>query len=225
MTNELLFLLATIVNFSMVLVFFRCFGKKGLFIWMAIATIVANIEVVKCCNIFGLAVALGNVVYGSTFLSTDILSEMYGGKEARKSVKVGFFALISATIMFQTTLLFIPNEQDFASPALHTVFSLAPRICATSVVCFLLSNLLDTYLYEYFKKKVKYMWFRNNAATMIAQFVDTVSFTFLAFTGVFSFETMIEIIITAYIMKVIVSVLDTPFLYFAKKIAVKHNLK
>lgn len=192
---------------------------------MAIATIVANIEVIKCCDMFGLSVALGNVVYGSTFLSCDILSEMYGGKEARKAVKVGFFALVAATIMFQTTLLFIPNKEDFASPALKVVFDLAPRICITSVLCFLVSNTLNTYLYQYFKKKVKYMWFRNNAATIIAQFVDTVGFTFIAFAGIFSFRTMIEIIITAYIMKVIVAALDTPFLYYARRMAIKHNLK
>lgn len=225
MTNELLFLLATIANFSMVLVFYRFLGKMGLFAWMAIATIIANIEVIKCVDMFGLAVALGNVVYGSTFLSTDILSEMYGSKEARRSVKTGFLALIAYTITIQVTLLFIPNEQDTVSGAMEAVFSFAPRICIVSIFCFLVSNLLDTYLYQYFKKKFKPMWVRNNLATCIAQFIDTVGFTFLAFWGIFDFRTMIEIIITAYIMKVIVAALDTPFLYIAKWMAKKYNIQ
>ena len=69
------------------------------------------------------------------------------------------------------------------------------------------------------------MWVRNNLATIIAQFVDTVGFTFIAFGSMFDFKTKIEIIITAYIMKVIVAALDTPFLYAAKWMAKKYNLK
>lgn len=224
MSNELLFFLTIIVNFSMVLAFYRFFGKKGMFAWMAIATVIANIEVIKCCDMFGMAVALGNVVYGSTFLSTDILNEMHGGKLARQSVKVGFFSLVAYTIMVQTTMMFTPNEQDFASEAMKTIFEFAPRICITSIGCYLVSNLLNTYLYQFFKKRFKPLWVRNNAATIISQFVDTVAFTFIAFWGIFDFHTMIEIIITAYIMKVIVAALDTPFLYIARWMGKKYNI-
>ena len=224
MTNELLFFLTTIVNFTMVLAFYRFFGKKGMFAWMAIATVIANIEVIKCCDMFGMAVALGNVVYGSTFLSTDILNEMHRGKVARKAVHLGFFSLVAYTIMIQATLMFIPNEQDFASDAMKTIFEFAPRICITSIGCYLVSNILNTYLYQFFKKHFKPMWVRNNCATIIAQFVDTVAFTFIAFAGIFDFKTMIEIIITAYIMKVIVAALDTPFLYIAKWMSNKYNI-
>lgn len=225
MTNELLFLLTTVVNFSMVLAFYRFFGKIGLFAWMGIATVIANIEVIKCCDMFGMAVALGNVAYGSTFLSCDILSEMYGGKEARKSVRLGFFALIAYTVMIQSALMFVPNAQDFASEPMKAIFSFAPRICITSIGCFLVSNMLNTYLYQFFKKHFKPMWVRNNAATCIAQFVDTVAFTFIAFWGIFDFQTMIEIIITAYIMKVIVAAMDTPFLYIARWMGKKYEIK
>lgn len=225
MTNELLFLLTTVVNFSMVLAFYRFFGKVGLFAWMGIATVIANIEVIKCCDMFGMAVALGNVAYGSTFLSTDILNEMYGGKEARKAVKLGFFALVAYTVMIQSALMFIPNAQDFASEPMKTIFQFAPRICITSIGCYYVSNMINTYLYQFFRKHFKPMWVRNNAATIIAQFVDTVAFTFIAFWGIFDIQTMIEIIVTAYIMKVIVAAMDTPFLYFARWIGKKYNIQ
>lgn len=209
----------------MVLIFYRFFGKKGLFAWMAIATIIANIEVVKCCNMFGLAATLGNVVYGSTFLATDIMSEMYGGEEARKTVKLGFFSLASYTIMTQMAMLFVPNGQDFASEAMKIIFEFAPRICITSILCFWVSNMIDTYLYEFFKKKFKYMWVRNNAATCIAQFIDSVAFNFLAFWGIFDFSTLLQIIATTYVIKVLVAILDTPFLYIAKWMHNKYNIQ
>lgn len=225
MTNELLFFLTSIVNFSMVLVFYRFFGKKGLFAWMAIATIIANIEVIKCCDMFGLAATLGNVVYGSTFLATDIMSEMYGGKEARRTVQMGFFSLVSYTMMTQMAMLFIPNSQDFASDAMKVLFELAPRICLTSIACFWVSNMIDTYLYEFFKKHFKYMWMRNNAATLIAQLLDSVAFNFIAFWGVFEVEVLLQIVATTYIIKIMVAILDTPFLYGAKWMAKKYNIK
>lgn len=223
--NELLFFLTNIVNFSMVLVFYRVFGKKGLFAWMAIATIIANIEVIKCCDMFGLAATLGNVAYGSTFLATDIMSEMYGGKEARRTVQMGFFSLVSYTMMTQMAMLFIPNSQDFASDAMKVLFELAPRICLTSIACFWVSNMIDTYLYEFFKKHFKYMWMRNNAATLIAQLLDSVAFNFIAFWGVFEVEVLLQIVATTYIIKIMVAILDTPFLYGAKWMAKKYNIK
>lgn len=62
----------------------------GIFAWIALATIVANVEVLKCVDIFGMALTLGNVTYGSIFLATDILNEKYGVEEAQKSVYLGF---------------------------------------------------------------------------------------------------------------------------------------
>ena len=40
--------------------------------------------VVKTVAVFGLVATLGNVLYGSIFLATDILSEVYGKKAARR---------------------------------------------------------------------------------------------------------------------------------------------
>lgn len=121
---------------------FLIFGKAGLFVWIGFATVVANIEVTKSIDMFGLSVTLGNVIYGTIFLATDILSENYGGKEARKGVMIGFFTTVVFTIMSQINLLFIPNEQDFVSGAMETVFSIMPRICIASIVTYLISNTL-----------------------------------------------------------------------------------
>lgn len=221
MTNELLFLLTTIVSFAGVVLTYRLFGKVGMWIWMAIATIIANIEVAKCVDMFGLATALGNVIYGSTFLSTDILSENHGEKEAKRSIWMGMFFMLAATLLIQMSLLFIPNESDFVSPSMKTLFSLVPRFTIVSFVCFLISNRLDVFLYQWIGKRTKHIWVKNNAATMIAQFVDTVLYTFFAFVGVFGFKEMCEIFLSAYIMKAIVAVFDTPFLYWAKNIHTK----
>lgn len=221
--NELLFFLTTIVSFTLVSVAYRLFGKVGMWVWMCIATIIANIEVAKCVDIFGLAATLGNVIYGSTFLSTDILSENHSDREAKRSVWIGFFFMIATTALLQISLLFIPNASDFASPAMKTIFSLVPRFVLASILCFLISNRLDIYLFKKIGERTGRVWVKNNLATMTAQLVDSTLFTFLAFWGVFEFPVLLQLIGTTYVMKFLIAVMDTPFLYLAKRM--KRNNK
>lgn len=216
--NEILFFLTVFVSFTGIVVTYRLFGKVGMWTWMAMATLLANIEAVKCVEIFGLSTILGNVVYGSTFLSTDILSENHGKNEAKTSVWVGLFFMVVSTLMIQVSLLFVPNEADFAHDSMKTVFSLIPRFTIASLITYFISNRLDVFLYHFFSKKTKYVWVRNNGATLIAQFVDTLLFVVLSYVGIFDFNTMLEIFVSTYLIKAIIAVFDTPFLYWAKRI-------
>ena len=220
--NELLFIGTAVFCLGMTLLAFRLWGKKGLYVWICLATILANIEVVKCVDMFGLAVTLGNIMYGSLFLCTDIASELYGGKEARKLVLVGFFALVMFTIVTQVGMLYVPNSQDWASEHMAQIFGLVPRICAASLLGFLCSNTLDTYIYDWIAKKTTRKWLRNNGSTLTSQLVDSFLFSIVAFAGVFDWATIIELSLTTYAIKVMFALLDTPFLYLACKINEKY---
>ncbi|MBP5210707.1 MAG: queuosine precursor transporter [Bacteroidales bacterium] len=218
MSNEILFFITAITSFLMVILAFRLYGKAGIFIWLGFATVVANIEVIKCVDIFGLPVTLGNVLYGSTFLCTDILSELFGGKVSRRSVRMGFYALICFTVLMQIALAFIPNDSDFASPAMHELFSLSPRICIASLLAYLISNTLDTYTFDWIGKHTKILWLKNNGSTMTSQLVDSILFTFGAFYGLFEMKELWLLVLTTYIIKVFIAMIDTPFVYWARKI-------
>lgn len=219
--NEILFLVSLLINFSCVLFAYKFFGKIGLFCWIAMATVIANVEVLKCVDIFNMALTLGNVTFGSIFLATDIINEKYGVQQAQKSVYIGFFALLSFTVFTQVDLHFISNSSDFAGEAMKTLFSITPRVCFGSMLAYFISNTLDVYLYMLIKKALpsdKFLWVRNNASTMISQFFDTILFTVIAFAGVFSTTVLLQLIITTYAIKLLIALLDTPFLYIAKKI-------
>lgn len=219
MSNETLFFITIIASFLAVILFFRLWGKQGLFCWIAFATVLANIEVIKCVDIFGLPVTLGNVLYASNFLATDIISGEWGGKESRRAVRIGFAVLVAVTGLSQLSLLFTPNAEDFASPALHTIFAQTPQICGASMVAYFISNTLDTYLFDFFGKRTKHLWIKNNCATIISQIIDSTIFTILAFIGTFDFRTIGLLIITTIAIKVIIAILDTPFAYWGRNIA------
>ncbi|RBP89072.1 hypothetical protein DFO70_112108 [Cytobacillus firmus] len=224
MFNEWFGLLFAIINFTLVLAMYRMFGKTGLFVWIGFSTVMANLQVVKTIEMFGLTATLGNAMYGTAFLVTDILNEKYGKEEAKKAVWLGFFTLLSMTLIMQMVLLFKPHETDFAQEPLSTLFSILPRIAAGSLAAYLVSQFTDVYIFTYLKKKFPkdgHFWIRNNGSTMISQLLDTLVFTSIAFLGVFPMEEWIQIFITTYLLKFIVAILDTPFGYIAKRFPVK----
>ncbi len=229
MINELLWILLLIVTFLGILLAYKLFGKIGLFVWMGFAIILANIQVMKTIQIFGFVTAMGNIIYGTTFLATDILNENYGKKDARKAVWIGFFVLIFATVIMQISLKFIPDESDFLSPALEQIFGFLPRITFASLTAYLISQLHDVWSFNFWKNKTKgkYLWLRNNLSTLVSQLIDNVIFTGIAFVGlfglfgweqIFEWNIIFQIFIVSYVMKFIVAVVDTPFLYWAKKL-------
>ncbi|MBN2656264.1 MAG: queuosine precursor transporter [Spirochaetales bacterium] len=216
--NELLWLAMLLVNFSAILIAYRLFGKLGLFIWIPIATIVANVQVLKTVDIFSITATLGNIVYATSFLVTDILSENYGRREASRAVKVGFFSLIAMTVLMYIALKFNPSADDFAQESLQTIFGIMPRIALASLTAYLLSQFHDIWMYNLIKKKFpaeRFIWLRNNGSTMLSQLIDTTVFCFIAFTGLFPWNIFWQIFWTTYLLKWVVAAADTPFIYIA----------
>ena len=224
MPNELIWLLMALVDFLTLLLVYRIFGKEGLFVAIVISIILCNIQVLKIVELFGLTATLGNILYGSIFLSTDILSEIYGKKAARRGVWFGFYALIFTTVMMQLAMMFKPAPDDFIDPSLRQIFSFLPRVAAASICAYLVSQMHDIWLYHILKDRTRgrHLWLRNNATTMMSQLIDSIIFCFIAFWGVFPTNTFLEILLTTYLFKWMVAVLDTPFIYLARKIT-RHN--
>lgn len=223
MSNEIIFVASVLIYLGSVLLLYKLFGKNGLFAFAIFGTLLGNIAVCKTIDLFGVSTTAGNVLYASTFLVTDILSEKYGKKEATKAVKYSFAIMLLWLLGTQLNLMYTPNANDYISPSLQVVFGLVPRITIASLIGFVCSQNIDVFLYHFIWSKTgentKKLWLRNNGSTLISQAIDTVVFTTLAFWGVYPIEVFISILITTYVFKAIVALLDTPFIYLARKIA------
>ncbi|ERJ12582.1 queuosine precursor transporter [Haloplasma contractile] len=233
--NEVMWLIFVLINFGAITVFYKLFGKTGLLVWIGFGTVIANIQVTKTIEIFGLTATLGNIMYGTLFLVTDALGEKYGYKAARKAVYLGFLTLIATVIIMQYALVFSPLNEGWALPAheaLKVTFGFLPRIALGSLIAYIISQLLDVHIFARIKRQfnsnqknqlinegpVKGLWIRNNISTLISQFVDSIIFVSIAFLGDMPFDIWIEILITTYFIKVIVAALDTPFVYWIRNI-------
>lgn len=210
------------VNFALFLVCYRLFGKNGLYTWIGAATLLANIQVVKTIEIFGIVMTLGNTIYATIYLTTDLLNEKYGEKEARKAVWFGFFTMIMSLVIMQMVLHFKPAGDDFsqqAQGAMETLFGITPRIVLGSLCAYFVSQFLDVRIFS--RLKVAYpnrsqLWIRNNGSTGLSQLVDTLIFSSIAFIGLYPWDVWWEIAITTYVLKFIISAASTPVIYWAR---------
>ncbi len=224
MPNELALFLSLFICFGGVLVFFRLFGKDGIFAWIVIATIAANIEVLILVHAFGMDMTLGNILFAATFAATDILSENYGRRTANKAVWLGVATNLAFVIISQSWFLYTPADGDFAMPLISQIFSYTPRLMLASLLGYVLSEVFDVYAYHalwnYTAKKCgdrkKYLWIRNNVATLIAQMINISVFTAVAFWGIYSPLKVLEIGISGYVIYIFTSLADTPFVYLGR---------
>ncbi|MBQ9505046.1 MAG: queuosine precursor transporter [Lachnospiraceae bacterium] len=222
MSNELIFVLMALIYLGSVLLLYKVFGKNGLYAYAVFGTLLGNIAVCKCVDLFGLSTTAGSVLYASTFLVTDILSEKYGKREASKAVAYSFSIMVLWMLGTQLLLLFTPNANDYINESLKVVFGLVPRITIASLIGFIVSQNLDVFLYHLIWSKTggtkAKLWLRNNGSTLTSQAADTVLFTTIAFWGVYPTNVFFSIMITTYLFKAVVALLDTSFIYWARRI-------
>lgn len=224
--NELILILSLVVIYGGDLLAYRLFGKAGIFAFTAMVTILANIEVLILVEAFGMEQTLGNLLFASTFLATDILSENEGKKEANRAVNIGIFTAAAMVIITQSWLIYTPSASDWVSPSISAVFSSTPRLILASMLGYTVSQKLDVWLYHLIWRitesktgnKKAFLWLRNNGATLTAQLINTVLFNLAAFGGVYNTKTLISIIVSGYLIYIITALLDTPIVYIARKL-------
>lgn len=222
-------------SFASILLMLRMFGAAGLYVYIAIAIIAGNVQVFKAVkfSVFDTPVALGTILYASAYLCTDILNEFYGPKAARKSIYMGFMAMLLMTVFMLLTVAFKPLSPTEAANGMEwavenhihiaAVFSSTPILFIASMAAYLCSQLNDVWMYSFFKKLTngRYLWLRNNGAAAISAFIDDVIFSVLAW--VVLAEEPIEwgilwgtYILGTYALRLVVAILDTPVIYLAK---------
>lgn len=222
--NEILWLILILANFSLTLVAFRFWGKLGLFVFAILSIILANIQALKQVQLFGMNGSMGDISYIGVYLISDILSENYGKEMARKIIFLGMFSVLATTIIMYLSLQLVPSSYDQAQGALNNIFGFFPRLVLASICAFAISQSYDILAYQFWRKKFPgfaNIWIRNGMSTLVSQLIDNALFTIIAFSGVFPMSYMLQIFITSCVLRTIISLLDTPFVYWSVAIKKK----
>ncbi len=224
MTNELLWLLFMGGCFAVTIAVLRLFGREGLLVLVSVLIILSNLQVMKLTTLFGFTVTLGNVLYGSIFFATDLLNEIYGKRAARRGVVLGFLAMILMTGVMQTALRFGVAADPWAAEvqeSMEVIFGFMPRLALASLVAYIISQSHDVWAFSFLRRltRGRHLWLRNNLSTLVSQLMDSVIFCLIAFHGVLEGSVFMEVLVTTYLLKVIIAMLDTPFMYLGRRLA------
>lgn len=217
----------------------RFLGLAGLYLYVVVSLSSGNIQVLKASPFFfyDSPVALGTVVFTSLFLCTEIIREIYGARAARRSIFIGFFGYFMMTTFMILTLGYenvveTHDTLNFVAAHHHIKALFAPSlsIFAASLIAYIVSQNVDIWIYGWIMHltKGKYLWLRTNGASFISIFVDNCVFSYLAwifFAPVpLEFSTVLHTyIFGVYIVRAVITVLNTPFMYLAKRIKPKES--
>ena len=238
--TEVVWFIMLMLCFLSILVFLRLFGYVGLYVYSAIAIIAANIQVLKQANFNFFTsinekiipfyepspIALGTILFASTFLCTDILSEYYGKEKARTNVLIGFCSFFLMTILMLVTIGIQPAEGEWVSmvqDSLAILFTPMTSIFVASMIAYLISQYFDIWFFNYLKtiSSNKLLWLRNNVSTALSSLIDNTIFSIFAWIilnpNPFPLSDVImTFILGVYLLRVFIALLDTPFIYLAK---------
>ncbi|MEC9415537.1 MAG: queuosine precursor transporter [Pseudomonadota bacterium] len=204
---------------------YRLFGKAGLQVAIAFSILLANLQGPKLTVIFGVQTSLGVLFYASIFFATDVLSENYGKDEANKAVKIGFLVSIIMIAMMSLSLLYQPSnilETATVSENIHnafiTIVDFTPRFVLGSLLAYYISQRYDVWAFHTIKQKTgeKFLWLRNNLSTMSSQLIDTIIYTLVVWWSIVDLKTAFQIGAVEYSLKIMISLIDTGFIYWAK---------
>ncbi len=225
LNTELVWLLLLVFCFSSILIFLKLFGYVGIYIYSALAVIAGNIQVLKTVDFFYSPepVALGTILFASTFLCTDILSEYYGREKARINILIGFSAFLFMTLLMIITIGFKPSSEDWIQGSLSNVFTPMTRFFIASMIAYLISQYFDVWFYNYIKNitSKKFLWLRNNLSTILSSLVDNTVFSLFAWIllnpePLNVYNVIMIYILGTYLLRIIIALLDTPLIYIAK---------
>lgn len=187
--------------------------------------LVSNIMAVKVISIFGLFYFdSGTITFPFAYMLGDVLTEIWGFREAKKVIWMTFFCNILMVVCTQIGVwLPSPGYLGATADAYNHIFDYVPRIVIGSLVGFLLGELSNAWLMEKIKERTrgKRLWLRTIGSSAVAYLFDSLPFVLIAFLGIVTFHDFLLMIATQYGVKLLIeAVFGTPMAY-----AVIHALR
>lgn len=166
----------------------------------------------------------GTLAYAVTFFASDCLSELYGKRYTQTVVNVAFgmnFVLLGLVAL----IIAAPRGGGVPQDAFATVLGASLNIVAGSLLAYLVSQNWDVLVFHRLRESTdgEALWLRNIGSTATSQALDTVIFVGIAFyvlpgLGVnpqlgLSLAGVAALMLGQYLVKLLVALLDTPFVY------------
>lgn len=197
-------------------------NKQTYSIWFVIVValfvtslITANIMAVKLVDIAGFIVPAGIIIFPISYIVGDVLTEVYGFKQAKRVIWLGFLCNLIAVIAIVAGQ-YLPAAGFWdAQDAYNRILGYTPRLLLASFVAFLVGEFSNSYILSRLKVATqgKHLWMRIIGSTVVGQGLDSLIFILIAFAGTTPIAVMMSAIVTQWIFKVVYEALATPLTY------------
>jgi queuosine precursor transporter len=176
--------------------------------------------------------SMGVIIWPLVFVVSDIMNEYFGKKGVRRISFISAAVILYASIItFSSTNLppaqfWIDANQAHGNGnnfdinlAYNVLFRQGIGIVIGSVTAFLVSQLVDVYVFHYLRSitEHRFLWLRSTGSTIISQIIDSFLILFIAFfvLGNWTFKQVLDVGIVQYLYKIGVAIILTPLIYLA----------
>ena len=157
----------------------------------------------------------GILFFPLSYVIGDILTEVYGYARARRCIWAGFAGLIFMAMMSWVVVALPPDANWGGQAAYEIVFGQVPRIVFASICAFWAGEFVNSLVLA--KMKIwtdgRKLWTRTIGSTVVGQGLDSLIFYPLAFLGVFDTATVLKLMLTQWVLKVVWEAMLTPVTY------------
>ncbi len=160
----------------------------------------------------GMPISPGALIFPLSFMVSDIITEVYGYKNARLAIwSALFFNLLF--VVFGQIIVHMPSP-SFATEnaAFDRVLQLDLRVIIASFVAYMVSEPINAAMIARIKLYFsgRYMGIRFVLSTVVASLLDSLFFSFIAFVGTYQAAHILVIATNIWLVKVGVELLGIP---------------
>jgi queuosine precursor transporter len=154
------------------------------------------------------------VIFPLSYIFGDILTEVYGYRQARKVIWLGFLCNLIAVFAFWVAGR-IPALDSGVQNAYERILGYTPRLLVASFLAYLVGEFANSFVLAKMKimTKGRFLWTRTIGSTLVGEGLDATIFIIVAFAGTLSWPLILGIILTHWLVKTGYEVVATPFTY------------
>jgi uncharacterized integral membrane protein (TIGR00697 family) len=194
--------------------------RQLLYLWLAglfvAALVVADLIGGKLFKVAGRDLSCGMLAFPITFVLTDVLNEFYGSRLTRRVTYLGLgAAALAFLVIFAALRLPASPESPLSSADFDKVFGLSARLYIASLTAYILGQLMDIAVFASLRRLTgeRYLWLRATGSTLVSQAIDTAVVSVVFYVGLKSWDFIVQMAITSYLMKFVIAVGMTPVIY------------
>lgn len=177
--------------------------------------ITANIVAVKLVDVFGFVLPAGTIIFPISYIFGDVLTEVYGYRQARRVIWLGFFCNFIVVVAIWIGQVLPPSSFWDGQKAYERILGYTPRLLVASFLAYLVGEFANSFVLAKMKiaTKGRWLWTRTIGSTLVGEGLDSSVFMILAFFGTIPTVTLLLAVFTQWLVKSVYEAVATPLTY------------